>query len=114
MDLAGQQDPAPSDSYDGANVGDNRSWGVVDDSCDGVIEGQLVVDGRRFVATARVISSCPDFAPDRRPFYSIADDLEDRDLSNLRSLRPRLEKGSRRSLQARFRGGLGDQSGRLP
>ena len=81
MDLAGQQDPAPSDSYDGANVGDNRSWGVVDDSCDGVIEGQLVVDGRRFVATARVLSSCPDFAPDRRPFYSFADDLEDRDLS---------------------------------
>jgi hypothetical protein len=81
MDQAGQRDPAPSDSYDGANVGDDRSWGVVDDSCDGVIEAQLVVDGRRFLATARVLSSCPDFAPDRRPFYSLADDLDDRDLT---------------------------------
>ena len=32
------------------------------------------------MATARVLSSCPDYAPDRRPFYSLADDLADRDL----------------------------------
>jgi hypothetical protein len=77
-----QMDPAPSDSYDGANVGSNLSWGVVDDTCDGIIEAQLVVDGRRFTAAARVLSTCPDFAPDRRPFYSLADDLQDRDLSD--------------------------------
>jgi len=80
MDQMNHRDPAPSDSYDGANVGTSRSLSVIDDSCDGVIEAQLVVDGRRVVAAARVISSCPDFAPDRRPFYSLADDIEDRDL----------------------------------
>jgi hypothetical protein len=73
-------DPQPSDSYDGANVGNNRSWGVVDDTCDGVIEAQVIIGDRRFTATARIFSSCPDYAPDRRPFYSIADDLADRDL----------------------------------
>jgi hypothetical protein len=75
-----QQDPQPADSYDGANVGRQRSWGVVDDSCDGIIEARLVIQGVRYVARARVLSSCPDFAPDRRPFYSLADDLADRDL----------------------------------
>jgi hypothetical protein len=81
MDAEGEEDPEPSDSYDGANVGNNCSWGVVDDTCDGIIEAQLVIRGKRLVATARVLSSCPDFAPDRRPFYSLADDLADRDLS---------------------------------
>jgi hypothetical protein len=75
----GGDDPQPSDSYDGANVGDNRSWGVVDDSCDGVIEARAVFNNQRYVAFARIFSSCPDFAPDRRPFYSVADDLADRD-----------------------------------
>ena len=73
-------DPQPSDSYDGANVGDNRSWGVVDDSCDGVIEASVVIGNIRYTAVARVLSSCPDYAPDRRPFFSMADDLADRDL----------------------------------
>ena len=80
MDADKQEDPQPSDSYDGANVGDNRSWGVIDDSCDGIIEAQVVIKGVRLVATARVLSSCPDFAPDRRPLNSLADDLADRDL----------------------------------
>ena len=79
MNQREQQDPQPSDSYDGANVGGSRSWGVVDDSCDGIIEARLVIGGARHVATARVLSSCPDFAPDRRPFNSLADDLADRD-----------------------------------
>lgn len=76
-------DPQPSDSYDGTNVGLNRSWGVVDDTCDGIIEAQVVIKGRRYVATTRIFSSCPDYAPDRRPFYSVADDLADRDLPPL-------------------------------
>jgi hypothetical protein len=76
---SGGDDPQPSDSYDGANVGGNRSWGVVDDTCDGIIEAQVVLNNHRFIATTRVFSSCPDFAPDRRPFYSVADDLADRD-----------------------------------
>jgi hypothetical protein len=80
MDAHDQQDPQPSDSYDGANVGSSHSWGVVDDSCDGIIEARVVIKGVRHVARARVLSSCPDFAPDRRPFNSFADDLADRDL----------------------------------
>jgi hypothetical protein len=79
MDEFGQEDPQPSDSYDGANVGENRSWGVVDDTCDGIIEVQVAINGVRHVATARILSSCPDYAPDRRPFNSLADDLSDRD-----------------------------------
>ena len=79
-DAPGQHDPQPSDSYDGAHEGQLVSWGVVDDTCDGVIEAQLVVAGVRYVATARVLSGCPDFAPDRRHFVSLADDLADRDL----------------------------------
>jgi hypothetical protein len=76
-------DPQPSDSYDGANVGNSRSWGVVDDTCDGIIEAYVVLDNKRYVASARVLSSCPDFAPDRRPFYSVADDLADRDFPRI-------------------------------
>ena len=45
MDAFGQEDPQPSDSYDGANVGENRSWGVVDDTCDGIIEVQVAING---------------------------------------------------------------------
>lgn len=72
--------PEPSDTYDGADQGVNRSWGVVDDTCDGVIAAEVVVDGRRHTATARICVGPPDFAPDRRPFLSLADDLADRDL----------------------------------
>ena len=81
-DAPGQTDPQPSDSYDGAHEGELVSWGVVDDTCDGVIEAQLVVAGIRYVATARVLSGCPDYAPDRRHFMSLADDLADRDLAD--------------------------------
>jgi hypothetical protein len=73
-------DPQPADTYDGADQGSNQSWGVVDDTCDGIITADLVVNGRRFSAQARICVGPPDFAPDRRPFVSLADDLADRDL----------------------------------
>jgi hypothetical protein len=76
----GQTDPQPYDSYDGAKNGDELSWGVVDDTCDGVIEAHLVIDGTRYRAYARVTASPPDYSPDRRIFMSVADDLADRDL----------------------------------
>jgi hypothetical protein len=79
MDGKEQEDPQPADSYDGANVGNNLSWGVVDDTCDGIIEVQVAIGGVRYAATTRVLSSCPDFAPDRRPLNTVADDLADRD-----------------------------------
>lgn len=75
-----QEDAQPSDSYDGASVAHNVSWGVVDDLCDGILEAQVVLRGRRFVANARVFSANPDYSPDTRPFFSFADDLADREL----------------------------------
>ncbi|MFO1060513.1 MAG: hypothetical protein U1E53_26515 [Dongiaceae bacterium] len=75
----GQADPLPSDTYDGSHLGDDLCFGVVDDTCDGVIEAQLVIGGRRFTASARVLATNPDYAPDRRHIYSLADDLADRD-----------------------------------
>ncbi len=80
LDAPGQVDPQPNDSYDGAKNGRQLSWGVVDDTCDGVIQAHLVISGERFSAFARVTASPPDYAPDRRMFYSVADDLADRDL----------------------------------
>jgi hypothetical protein len=80
-DYARFDNPEPSDTYDGADIGSGRSWGVVDDTCDGIIEAQVVVDGVRKVARARIVTAPPDFAPDRRPFVSLADDLADRELA---------------------------------
>jgi hypothetical protein len=79
-DQPGQADPQPSDAFDGAAVGTGRSWGIVDDTCDGMIEADMVVHGRHYRATARVIVGPPDYAPDRRTFLSMADDLADRDV----------------------------------
>ena len=70
----------PIDAYDGANVGTSTSWGVVDDSCDAIIDVRLVMNGESFTAQGRVFAGPQDFAPDRRNFHSIVDDLEDREL----------------------------------
>jgi len=75
-------DATPFDTYDGAASGTQRSWSVVDDTCDGVLECHLVVRAKRFSAHARVIACVPDYAPDRRPFVSIAEDFADRDLQS--------------------------------
>lgn len=71
--------PEPWDTYDGADQDQNVSWGVVDDTCDGMIGVSVVVHAKRFSASARVFVGPPDYAPDRRPFASLADDLADRD-----------------------------------
>lgn len=73
--------PEPSDTFDGASVGEQFSWGVVDDTCDGIIEVYLVVQGVRLRAVTRFFAGPPDYAPDRRHFISLADDLADRELS---------------------------------
>jgi hypothetical protein len=78
--LNGQfEDPQPQDGYDGANVGNHRSWGCIDDISDSVIVATMAVGGRCYQAAARVFTSPPDFSPDRRPIFSIADDIADRD-----------------------------------
>jgi hypothetical protein len=61
---ANQDDPQPSDSYDGANVGISRSWGVVDDTCDGIIEAQVVLNNNRHVARSR---ACCRVVPTMHP-----------------------------------------------
>jgi len=58
-----------------AGADENSSLGLVDDVCDGIVRC-LLPDGR--AATARIVVGPPDFAPDRRPFVSIADGLADR------------------------------------
>ncbi len=68
--------PEPSDTFDGADVDPNNplnnvAWGVVDDTCDAVIQATLVVAGVRLQASARAFVGPPDFAPDRRPFMSL-------------------------------------------
>jgi hypothetical protein len=77
------EDPQPQDGYDGANVGNHRSWGCVDDVSDAVLVATLGLEGRCYRAFARVFSSPPDFAPDRRPIFTIADDIADRELELL-------------------------------
>lgn len=72
--------PTPMDSYDGARVGSGNSWGLIDDTCDLVITAEMAVDGVAYSAQARSMAGPPDFAPDKRPMYSIRDELEDRDL----------------------------------
>ncbi|MFC9504148.1 hypothetical protein [Streptomyces sp. NPDC057002] len=66
---------APSGLYAGASDEDGgTSFGLVDDVCDGLV----TVTVGEFTARARVVVTPPDFAPDRRPFTSLADGLTDR------------------------------------
>jgi hypothetical protein len=74
---------APSDTYDGADVNriNNPSLGVVDDTCEARIEISLRLRAQAntlLSASANVLVGPPDFAPDRRPFLSLADELNDR------------------------------------
>jgi hypothetical protein len=70
----------PQDTYDGAEAGDSTSLGVVDDTCEARIQVSLTLPGSAgpLVAFANVFAGPPDFAPDRRPFLSLADELNDR------------------------------------
>jgi hypothetical protein len=76
--------PEPADTYDGADVDQsidaNQSLGVVDDTSDGILRARLVLGEREHVATARLVVAPPDYAPDRRFFLTLADDLCDREL----------------------------------
>jgi hypothetical protein len=54
----------------------NRSFGYLDDSCDGIIVVNMIVRGRTLSASARFSSGPPDFAPDAFPVRSLADELE--------------------------------------
>jgi hypothetical protein len=70
----------PGDTYDGAEANDGRSLGVVDDTCEARIEVSLALPNapRPLRARANIFVAPPDFGPDRRPFLSLADELNDR------------------------------------
>ena len=69
----------PNDTYDGADVGADTSLGVIDDTCEVRFELRLApAGGAALTASAHAFVGPPDFAPDRRPFLSLADELNDR------------------------------------
>jgi hypothetical protein len=72
----------PQDTYDFFQLGGKTpSLGVVDDTCEARIDVTLRLtsaSARALSAHANVLVGPPDFGPDRRPFLSIADDLNDR------------------------------------
>jgi hypothetical protein len=71
---------APADTFDGAEQSDGRALGIVDDTSELRIEVTLdrtVVGRASLTAHANIFCGPPDFAPDRRPFHSLADSLND-------------------------------------
>lgn len=72
---------APADTYDSVSDANptGPSLGVVDDTSDARIEVQLALSPRvMLTARATLFVGPPDFAPDRRPFLSLADEINDR------------------------------------
>jgi hypothetical protein len=71
----------PSDTYDTVNDAELRgaSLGVVDDTSDGRLSISLQLsNGKIMTAHATLLVGPPDFVPDRRPFLSLADEINDR------------------------------------
>jgi hypothetical protein len=71
----------PGDTYDVINQNSGTtgpSLGVVDDTCEVHFDATLSRAGAELKARAVAFVAPPDFAPDRRPFLSIADELNDR------------------------------------
>jgi hypothetical protein len=75
----------PADTYDmvrpeSAVEPTPPSLGVIDDTCEIRVVVELILPGANtpLTAHASVFVAPPDFAPDRRPFLSLADELNDR------------------------------------
>jgi hypothetical protein len=78
---AGNPSVEPGDTFDETASGSGVSLGVIDDTCEARIDVTLQLAGtprRTLTAHANVFVGPPDFAPDRRPFLSLADELNDR------------------------------------
>jgi len=81
LNRADLRHPSPADTYDGSGdptSPDDRSWGVVDDTCDVIVTTTVTLGGGTHVAQTRVFVGPPDYSPDKRPFVSLVDDLLDR------------------------------------
>lgn len=72
----------PADTYDIlTSDGTGPSLGVVDDTCEVRVGVTLTLPGKKkrvFQTHANIFVGPPDFAPDHRPFVSLADELSDR------------------------------------
>jgi hypothetical protein len=82
---AGNPSVVPGDTFDETASGSGISLGVVDDTCEARIDVTLQLPGvprRSLTAHANVFVGPPDFGPDRRPFLSLADELNDRTAGN--------------------------------
>lgn len=66
----------PNDTVDESSPG--SSLGVVDDTCDARIVAELALAGGPVRCTANVTVGPPQYSPDRRPFLSLADEVNDR------------------------------------
>jgi len=67
----------PADTFDESDAG--RSLGVVDDTCDARLEAELRLAGVPLRCWANIGVGPPQYASDRRPFLSLADELNDRE-----------------------------------
>ncbi|HLL99606.1 MAG TPA: hypothetical protein VK400_01010 [Pyrinomonadaceae bacterium] len=56
--------------------GARLNLGYLDDSCDGIIEVELMVNDQKFSASARATVGPPDFAPDSFHLRTVADEIE--------------------------------------
>ncbi len=81
----------PADTFDDQTLQpqnpSTRSLGVVDDTCEARLDVVLRFPGGRELRTdANIFVGPPDYAPDRRPFLSAADEINDRSAdSNIRT-----------------------------
>lgn len=68
----------PAQIYAGKSTPDGNqiSYGYLDDECDGIVEVELEVEGRKLGAFARVAAGPPTFAPDSYPVRTVHDELE--------------------------------------
>lgn len=56
--------------------GNSRSWGYLDDECDGIISVELSMGDQTLRAYARIGAGPPTFAPDGLPIRTVSDELE--------------------------------------
>lgn len=72
----------PSDTVDerpGEVPDEPLSLGVVDDTCDARLVAELNLGTGTLQCSANITVAPPHFAPDRRPFLSLADEINDRE-----------------------------------
>ncbi|HZD51022.1 MAG TPA: hypothetical protein VE178_19935 [Silvibacterium sp.] len=77
-DLASRRTTNPGYVYAGwmDDKFNQYSWAYFDDECDGIVEVDVNIRGKKFNAYARITAGPPSFAPDSMPVRTIADELE--------------------------------------